>query len=71
MVSSGSLPEMCLEFAEGLLDRVEVQGIFGRITQLGAGCFKFTSRTAATLWNRRAIHHRNVAAPELLEQDIL
>ena len=28
----GSLPEMGLEFAEGLLDRVEVRGIFGKIT---------------------------------------
>jgi len=48
----GSFPEMCLEFAEGLLDRVEVRGIFGKITEL-APAASITSRTAATLWTGR------------------
>ena len=57
----GSFPEMCLEFAEGLLDRVEVRGIFGKITELGAGCFNDLAYCGNPV-DRKAVHHHNVAA---------
>ena len=59
----GSFPEMCLEFAEGLLDRVEVRGIFGKITELGAGCFNYLAYCGNPV-DRKTVHHHNVAALE-------
>jgi hypothetical protein len=59
----GSFPEMCLEFAEGLLDRVEVRGIFRKITELGAGCFNDLTYCGNPV-HRKAVHHHNVAALE-------
>ena len=60
---------MRIEFAERLLDRIEVRRIFGEVTQSRTGRFNQLSRTG-NLVHREAIHHHDVAALEL-ERDIV
>jgi hypothetical protein len=54
---------MRLEFAERLLDWIEVRRIFGEVTQSRTGRFNQFSHTG-NLVHREAIHHHDVAALE-------
>jgi hypothetical protein len=54
---------MRLEFAESLLDRIEVRRIFGKVTQRCTGCFDHLSHTG-NLVDGEAVHHHGVAALE-------
>ena len=56
MVGSAAFPEMGLEFAERLFARVEVREIFGKITELGAGCFNYLTYCGNPV-DRKAVHH--------------
>src|SRR5262245_54303365 len=59
----GRLAQMCLEFAESQLDRVEVRGILRKINQRCARCFD-RLRNAGDLVRRQMVHQHDLAALE-------
>ena len=66
----GGLAQMCLEFAEGQLDRVEVRRILRQINQRRAGRLD-RLRDAGDLVHRQIVHEHDLAALERWDKALL
>jgi hypothetical protein len=67
--ASGGFSELVLELGEGLLDRVEVGGVFGEEQQLGAGPTKRLTDAAATV-ALQIVHDHHVAQSQGRQQHL-
>src|SRR5258708_36600227 len=68
--SLGHLAQVCLEFAEGHLDRVEVAGLLGQVAKRRVDLLDRLTH-ACTFEIIYVLHYDNVAAPECSHESLL